>query len=588
MHWTPEHAQGPEQYLDFSFTMSSLAHKPEENHLIQQHPRYEWANDDISALTASNLLKKYAEKYSGTVNSSLERPEQNPYIDAPLGPINEQKNENESWQMSFHEQGSFSASSIDDGLTGSIPAPVRLPSSSRHSIDPRYAYQSHSLTKDSLSPVTNGSSGALKRKTFDTNLREDEGLNRYSYRQQRTALHLYQMPNDEALGDCQDNHFGRNGDTLPVEFKTRKQRIVNDLIDKYGDHGKKRMMSPPYNSEQLPLQSSSSEAFVKFTSALLDSEVADEQDHMLNPQMQARRVETVTASSQLEEQLKSMDSQLLSLVTNEIVDSSPPVQWGDIAGLDAAKAVIEQQILWPLLRPEAYNGANRAPKSILLFGPRGGGKTMLTRCIATHLGATFLKVSGSSFISKWKGDGEMILQAMFLVARSRQPSVIFINELDVMLSNPVGEGSIHLNSIKAKLLSHVEDVLNSNSDHIIVIGGTRHPDDIEETIHRYFIKRLYISPPDSIARRQILIYTLSQQDHCLSDGEISSIVQNTEGYSGSDLMQLCQEAASEQDGQRKAATYKDFENAFCKVRPSISEKDLKLYTEWSKLFGSCV
>ncbi|XP_062893872.1 fidgetin-like [Mobula hypostoma] len=531
MHWTPEHAQGPEQYLDISFTMSSLAHKPEENHLIQQHPRYEWANDDFSALTASNLLKKYAEKYSGTVNSSFERPEQNPYIDAPLGPINEQKNENESWQMSFREQGSFSASSIDDGLTGSkarvdsilppgsgsvdigrssmvtnslsepcypsntsgptsasciqsclvpigtsqegytatyltsdhcsqatsavpssltsslssssllqpvhsmstimpsynstftglnsiynypsnhypsqlssgpgysgvhhpplgIPAPIRLPSSSRHSIDPRYAYQSHSLPKDSLSPVTNGSSSALKRKTFDTNLREDEGLNRYSYRQQRTALGLYQMPNDVALGECQDNHFRRNGDTLPVEFKTRKQHIVNDLIDKYSDHGKKRMMSPHYNSEQLPLQSSSSEALVKLTSALLDSEVVDEQDRMLNPQMQAQRVETVTASSQLEEQLKSMDSQLLSLVTNEIVDSSPPVQWGDIAGLDTAKALIEQQILWPLLRPEAYNGANRAPKSILLFGPRGGGKTMLTRCIATHLGATFLK-----------------------------------------------------------------------------------------------------------------------------------------------------------------------------------------------------
>ncbi|XP_051865391.1 fidgetin-like [Pristis pectinata] len=730
MHWTPEHAQGTEQYLDISFTMSSLAHKIEENHLTQQQSRYEWANDDISALTASNLLKKYAEKYSGIVNSSCERPELNPYIDAPLGPINEQKNENDAWQMSLREQGTFSMNSIDDGLAGSkartnstlppgsgsvgigsssvvtsslsepcypsntsgpisasriqsclvpigtsqecssgysatyspsdylnqatsavpssltaslnssgllqpvhpmptiVPSynsslagvnsiynspsnhypsqsstgpgcsgvhlpslgtPIHLPSSSRHSIVPRYTYRSHSLNKDSLSPVTNGSNGALKRKAFDITPKEDEGMSRYSYGQQRIASGLYQMPNDVALDECQGNHFGRNGDTLPVEFKSRKQRIVNDLIDKYSDHDKKRVPSPPYNSEQLLRQSRSCEAFVKFTPALLDGEVVSEQDCILPHQLQAQRAEAVTASNQLEEQLKSLDSQLISLVTNEIVDSSPPVQWGDIAGLDTAKAVIEQQVLWPLLRPEAYSGGNGAPKSILLFGPRGGGKTMLTRCIATHLGATFLKVSGSSFISKWKGDGEMILQAMFLIARSRQPSVIFINELDVMLSNPVGKESIHLNSIKAKLLSHVEGVVNSSSDHIIVIGGTRHPDDIEETIHRYFIKRLYISPPDSIARRQILIYTLSQQDHCLSDGEISLIVQNTEGYSGSDLMQLCREAALEQgDGQLKAATYKDFENAFCKVRPSVSQKELKLYTEWSKSFGSCV
>eukprot|EP00061_Rhincodon_typus_P005628 g25381.t1 len=91
------------------------------------------------------------------------------------------------------------------------------------------------------------------------------------------------------------------------------------------------------------------------------------------------------------EQLKNLDSQLLNLVTNEIVDCGPPVQWGDIAGLDSAKAVIEEHVLWPLLRPGAYSGGSGPPKSILLFGPRGGRKTMLTRCIASCLGAAFLK-----------------------------------------------------------------------------------------------------------------------------------------------------------------------------------------------------
>ncbi|XP_067832379.1 fidgetin-like [Heptranchias perlo] len=741
MHWTPEHAQCPEQYLDISFTTSSPAHKTEGNRLNRQRHQYAWANDDISALTASNLLKKYAEKYSGIVNSSYERSELNTYADGAFGPVNGQKNENDTWEMPLSADGTYSVNSIHDSLSGSkegtnstlppgngtvgiggssvvtnshseprypsntcgpttassiqsslapvgtsqeyssgyngtylssgycsqttsavpsshpslnnssllqpvhptptivpsysstlagasplynypsnsyhsqssigpgyagvhlpssylpsgIPTPILLPPSTRPSIVPSYGYQSHNLNPSSVSPVSNGSSSSLKRKAFDITAEEEEGnsrYRRYSYGQQRTTSGSYQMSDDVIPDDCRGNGFSRNDETLPVEFKAGKQHIVDDLIVKYSGQEKKGMMSQPYSSEERPLRSRSTEAFVKFTPALINGERGDDHGHILSHQMQVQRVEPATTSNQLEEQLKNLDSQLLNLVTNEIVDCGPPVQWDDIAGLDTAKAVIEEQVLWPLMRPGAYSGVNGPPKSILLFGPHGGGKTMLTRCIATHLGATFLKVSGSSFISKWKGDGEMILQAMFLIARSRQPSVIFINELDAMLSIPAGEESIHLNSIKAKLLSHVEGVVNSSSDHIIVIGGTRHPDDIEETIHRYFVKRLYISPPDSIARQQILICTLSQQDHCLSDAEISLIVQHTEGYSGSDLMQLCQEAALGQGhgltAQLQPATYKDFENAFSKVRPSVSQKELKLYTEWSKLFGSCV
>ncbi|XP_041036132.1 fidgetin-like [Carcharodon carcharias] len=732
MHWTLEHAERPEEYLDISFTTSAPAHKTEDH---RPHHHYVWANNDISAPTASNLLKKFAEKYSGLVNSSYERPELNIYADGSFGPVNEQKNENDTWHMSLNVDDTYSVSSLHDGLSGrkvganstlppgsgtvgiggssvgtnshsetryprntcgpttlpsiqsnlqsqeyssgyngaylpsgycsqttsdvpssytsplnsssllpqahptptiapsysstlagvsplysypsnsypcqssigpgyagvhlpssylpsGIPAPIPLPPSSRPSIVSGYDYQNHNMTSSSVSPANNVSSSSLKRRA--STAKEDEGTSRYrrySYGQQRTTSGSYQLPVDVVPDDGKGNDFNRHDETLPGEFK-RKQHIVDDLIGKYSGQEQKGMMPPPYSSEEHPLQSPSTEAFVKFAPALINAEGEDDHGRILSHPMQLQRVETATASNQLEEQLKSLDSQLLNLVTNEIVDCGPPVQWGDIAGLDTAKAVIEEQVLWPLMRPGAYSGGNGPPKSILLFGPRGGRKTMLTRWIATHLGATFLKVSGSSFISKWKGDGEMILQAMFLIARSRQPSVIFINELDAVLSNTAGEGSIHLNSIKAKLLSHVEGVVNSSSDHIIVIGGTRHPDDIEETIHRYFAKRLYISPPDSIARRQILIYSLSQQDHCLSDGEIGSIVQHTEGYSGNDLMQLCQLAALGQGQglsvQLQPTTYKDFESALCKVQPSVSQKELKLYTEWSKLFGTCV
>ncbi|GCC18999.1 fidgetin-like isoform X2 [Chiloscyllium punctatum] len=734
MHWTPEHAQKPEQYLDISFTTSSPAPKPGDNNLSQQRHQYVWANDDISALSASNLLKRFAEKYSGLVNSSCERPELNAYAEASFGPVHEQKNENDTWQMSLSVDDAYSVNPIHEGLPGSrtgtnstlqpvdggvgiggssvvtnshsesryprhvcgpttlpshqsslvpvgtapeyssayngtnlpsgyysqtslaapssysspltsssllqpvhptptivpsyrstlagvsplhtypsnsypcqssvgpgyagahlpssyvpsgIPAPFPLPPSARPSTVSGYDYQSHKVTPDSVSPVNNGSRKAPAAKEPESTGR----FRRYSYGQQRTTSGSYQLPADVVPDDPKGNGFGRNDEALPVELKG-KQGVVDDLIGKYIGQGRKGMMPLPYCHDKHALQSRSTEAVVKFTPALINREMAEDRGLIFSHQLQLQRAEPVLASSGLEEQLKNLDSQLLNLVTNEIVDCGPPVHWGDVAGLDTAKAVIEEHVLWPLMRPGAYSGGNGPPKSILLFGPRGGRKTMLTRCIASCLGATFLKVSGSAFISKWKGDGEMILQTMFLIARSRQPSVIFINELDAMLSNTAGEESSHLSSIKAKLLSHVEGVMNSSSDHIIVIGGTRHPDDIEETIHRYFVKRLYISPPDNIARHQILICGLSQQDHCLSDGEISSIVEHTEGYSGSDLIQLCQQAALGPGHGLTAplqpTTYKDFENALCKVQPSVSQKELKLYMEWSRLFGTGV
>ncbi|XP_078057115.1 fidgetin-like [Mustelus asterias] len=722
MYWTPEHGQRPEEYLDISFTTSALAHKAEGDDPSRPRHHYVWANGDMSALTASNLLKRFAEKYSGYVHASYERAELTAYADGSFGPANELKNENEIWPTSLHVDDTYSGNSLHDGLSGTkaggnsalppgdggaglggspvgtnsqpeprypsnacgpatlpsiqsslqsqeysagyngpylppgycsqtasavpssytspinsssflqpahpppamvppyssalvgvsplynyppntypcqpstgaghvgahlpssylpsgIMAPIALPPSSRPSVVPGYDYQSRDVTPSPAAP----DSGFLKRRAPAA--KEGERAvryRRYSYGQQRAPSGSYQLP---VKGDG----FSGDDGSLPGEFKG-KRHIEVDLIGKYGEQEQKGVMPLPFSGEERPLQSA--EAFAKFAPALMNGEEGDNRGRILSHQAQLRRVEPVTASNQLEDQLKSLDSQLLNLVTNEIVDCGPPVQWGDIAGLDTAKAVIEQQVLWPLMRPGAYSGGTGLPKSILLFGPRGGRKTMLTRCIATHLGATFLKVSGSSFISKWKGEGEMILQAMFLIARSRQPSVIFINELDAMLSDTAGEGGIHLNPIKAKLLSHVEGVVNSRSDHIIVIGGTRHPDDIEETIHRYFVKRLYISPPDSIARRQILTYGLSQQDHCLSDGEIGSIVQRTEGYSGSDLVQLCRQATL---GRRRGLTaqlqptaYQDFEHALRKVQPTVSRKELELYTEWSKLFGTCV
>ncbi|NXM85629.1 FIGN protein, partial [Oenanthe oenanthe] len=126
MHWSPEHAQSlnqwPEQHLDVSSTTSSPAHKSELYPSSRQRFNYAWANDDISALTASNLLKRYAEKYSGVLDAPYERPPLGAYGDGAFGPVNGQKGDGEPWPGAHGSDGAFPLAPIHDGLAATKAA----------------------------------------------------------------------------------------------------------------------------------------------------------------------------------------------------------------------------------------------------------------------------------------------------------------------------------------------------------------------------------------------------------------------------------------------------------------------------------
>uniref|UniRef100_A0A8B9P6W4 Fidgetin n=1 Tax=Apteryx owenii TaxID=8824 RepID=A0A8B9P6W4_APTOW len=264
--------------------------------------------------------------------------------------------------------------------------------------------------------------------------------------------------------------------------------------------------------------------------------------------------------------------------------------WADIAGQVSVKAAIEEELVWPILRPGAYSGAGRPPRTILLFGPRGTGKTLLSRCISTQLGSSLLKLSGAALLSKWKAEAEKILQTVFFVASCRQPSVVLITEAESLLSARAGEDGGQAGNLKSQLLSYLDNVATSAEHNVVVIGTTCRPGAMDEAAHRRFAKRFYIPPPDGVARRQILHRALAQQNSCLSEREMASLVQHTESYSGGELIRLCQQAGAATPralpGQLQPTSYEDFESAFCKVRPAASPKELDLFAEWDKMYGS--
>ncbi|XP_031300855.2 fidgetin-like protein 1 [Camelus dromedarius] len=306
----------------------------------------------------------------------------------------------------------------------------------------------------------------------------------------------------------------------------------------------------------------------------------------------------VEAAHPVDERLKNLEPKMIELIMSEVMDQGPPVSWDDIAGLEFAKATIKEVVVWPMVRPDIFTGLRGPPKGILLFGPPGTGKTLIGKCIASQSGATFFCISASSLTSKWVGEGEKMVRALFAVARCQQPAVIFIDEIDSLLSQR-GDGE-HESSrrIKTEFLVQLDGAATSAEDRVLVVGATNRPQEIDEAARRRLAKRLYIPLPEAPAREQIVTSLMSRERCQLSAEEVQRVVQRSQGFSGADMTQLCREAslgpirslqaadiATVTPDQVRPIAYSDFENAFRTVRPSVSPKDLELYEDWNRTFG---
>jgi katanin p60 ATPase-containing subunit A1 len=111
-----------------------------------------------------------------------------------------------------------------------------------------------------------------------------------------------------------------------------------------------------------------------------------------------------------------VDGELIERLEREILDLAPNVKWGDIAGLDEAKAVLQEAVVLPLMCPGFFSGIRKPWRGVLLFGPPGTGKTLLAKAVATECRTTFFNVSASSLASKWRGDSEKLVRILFDMA----------------------------------------------------------------------------------------------------------------------------------------------------------------------------
>ncbi|KAL1828532.1 hypothetical protein DCAR_0207766 [Daucus carota subsp. sativus] len=292
------------------------------------------------------------------------------------------------------------------------------------------------------------------------------------------------------------------------------------------------------------------------------------------------------------------DGKLVEMIESVIVDRSPSVNWEDIAGLEKAKQTLLEMVILPTKRKDLFTGLRRPSRGLLLFGPPGTGKTMLAKAVASESEATFFNVSASSLTSKWVGEGEKLVRTLFMVAISRKPSVIFIDEIDSIMSTRTSSENEASRRLKSEFLVQFDGVTSNPDDLVIVIGATNKPQELDDAVLRRLVKRIYIPLPDANVRRILLKHKLKGQPFSLPDGDLERLVKETEGYSGSDLQALCEEAAmmpirelgskilTVKANQVRRLKYSDFKSAMTVIRPSLQKSKWEELEEWNKNFGS--
>jgi cell division protease FtsH len=251
--------------------------------------------------------------------------------------------------------------------------------------------------------------------------------------------------------------------------------------------------------------------------------------------------------------------------------SDQSVTFADIAGVDEAKAELQELVEF-LREPKSFHALGaRVPKGVLLHGPPGTGKTLLAKAVANESGAQFFAQSAASFVEMFAGLGAARIRRLFAIARKHEPAIIFIDELDAV----GGRRGMDISGEKDQTLNQLLVEMDGfeGSGRVVVIAASNLLEKLDPALLRpgRFDRQVFVAPPDVKGRVGVL--EVHTREKPLDNVDLGLVAQQTSGLTGADLANICNEAAifATRRGA-KAISIRDFDSALERVIAGVQSK----------------
>ncbi|KAH7283968.1 hypothetical protein KP509_34G033200, partial [Ceratopteris richardii] len=210
-----------------------------------------------------------------------------------------------------------------------------------------------------------------------------------------------------------------------------------------------------------------------------------------------------------------------------------------IGGLDGVKQSLHELVILPLQRPDLFaHGKLLGPhKGVLLYGPPGTGKTLLAKAIAKESGASFINVKISTLMSKWFGDAQKLVTAVFTLAYKLQPAIIFVDEVDSFLGQRRATEHEVVTNMKTEFMALWDGFTTDQDARVMVLAATNRPWELDEAILHRLPRAFEVGMPNEKERAHILRVIL-KDENVDPDIDYDKLAALCDNYSGSNLKEI--------------------------------------------------